>query len=86
MSLPRSIDTVFSSHTKSSWEDKQRESSLAGSIESYNRENLIYDRTARAMLGDGRLKGKKFAGRWHVAEEWLQELFLEPDSPSVEEV
>lgn len=45
----------------------------------------LEERTTRAMLKDGRLKGKKFAGRWHVSEAWLQELFREPDAPSAEE-
>ncbi len=38
------------------------------------------------MLKSGRLKGKKFAGRWHVSEEWLQEIFSKPDTLAVEEV
>ena len=41
--------------------------------------------TIRAMLRRGQLKGKKVANRWHVAEEWLQELFMEPSSPAAKE-
>jgi len=58
-----------------------------GDMTLYNVEELaellhVKDRTIRDMLGDGRLQGKKFAGRWYVSEEWLREVFSEPDTPA----
>jgi excisionase family DNA binding protein len=53
-------------------------------IKLYNVEELaellhLTERTIRDLLRTGELRGKKFAGRWYVSEEWLRDTFGTPD-------
>ena len=39
----------------------------------------VQEKTIRAILRDGKLKGRKMARRWYVTEESLREYFQESD-------
>ena len=46
----------------------------------------VQETTIRAILREGRLKGRKFARKWYVTEESLREYFQESDvKPKQEE-
>ena len=56
-----------------------------GSLELYDIEELskllaIQQKTIRAMLKEGRLKGRKLARKWYVTEEGLREYFSESEA------
>ena len=56
-----------------------------GQLELYDVDELaklldIRARSIRAMLADGRLKGRKMARRWYVTDESLREYFREPEA------
>ena len=56
-----------------------------GTLELYDIEELsklltVQPKTIRAMLADGRLRGRKMARRWYVTEESLKEYFSLPES------
>jgi len=56
-----------------------------GSLELYDIEELskllaIQQKTIRAMLKEGRLKGRKLARKWYVTEESLREYFSESEA------
>ena len=40
----------------------------------------VQEKTIRAILRDGKLKGRKLARRWYVTEESLREYFQESDA------
>jgi len=44
----------------------------------------IQEKTIRAYLRDGKLKGRKMAGKWYVTEEALREYFDEPSEDGQE--
>ena len=53
-----------------------------GGLTLYNVEELsellgVQERTIRAYLRDGKLKGRKMARKWYVTEEALREYFEE---------
>ena len=41
----------------------------------------VQEKTIRAYLGEGRLKGRKFGGRWYVTEKQLREYFEQEPEP-----
>lgn len=40
----------------------------------------VQEKTIRAILRDGKLKGRKLARRWYVTEDSLREYFQESDA------
>ena len=55
-----------------------------GDLTAYNVEELsellgVQDKTIRAMLQAGKLKGRKLARRWYVTDEALKEYFQEAE-------
>ena len=45
----------------------------------------VQERTIRENLREGRLRGRKLAGRWYVTDEAIADYFRQGESPSVEE-
>lgn len=45
----------------------------------------VQERTIREYLREGRLRGRKLAGRWYVTDEAIADYFRQGESPSVEE-
>lgn len=63
-----------------------------GTLELYDVEELarllnVQEKTIRAYLREGRLKGRKMARKWYITEESLREYFsqAEPDPGEDEE-
>jgi len=55
-------------------------------VKLYNVEDLseildIKERSIRRWLREGRIKGKKIGIKWYVADTFLKEFLLTPDSP-----
>ena len=45
----------------------------------------VQERTIREYLREGRLRGRKLAGRWYVTDEAIADYFRQGESPSVED-
>ena len=57
-----------------------------GSLKLYTVEELselleVQEKTLREYLRDGKLQGRKMAGRWYVTEDQIREYFEEPEEP-----
>jgi excisionase family DNA binding protein len=55
-----------------------------GSLKLYDVEELaslldVQEKTIRAYLRDGKLKGRKIARKWYIPEEAIQEYFSQPE-------
>lgn len=40
----------------------------------------VQEKTIRAYLGEGKLKGRKLAGKWYVTEVQLRDYFENPEN------
>lgn len=45
----------------------------------------VQERTIREYLREGRLQGRKLAGRWYVTDEAIADYFRQGESPATEE-
>ena len=45
----------------------------------------VQERTIREYLREGRLHGRKLAGRWYVTDEAIADYFRQGESPAAEE-
>ena len=55
-----------------------------GDLKLYDVEELaglldVQEKTIRAYLRDGKLKGRKIARKWYIPEEAIQEYFSQPE-------
>ena len=55
-----------------------------GDLKLYDVEELaslldVQEKTIRAYLRDGKLKGRKIARKWYIPEDALQEYFSQPE-------
>ena len=55
-----------------------------GDLKLYDVEELaslldVQEKTIRAYLRDGKLKGRKIARKWYIPEESIQEYFSQPE-------
>lgn len=48
-------------------------------VEELSKALAIQERTIRALLREGKLKGRKLAKKWYVTQEALQEYFRQPE-------
>ncbi len=55
-------------------------------VEELSKTLAIQERTIRALLREGKIKGRKLARKWYVTEQSLQEYFSqsEPDADQEE--
>jgi len=59
-------------------------STQIGTLKLYTVEELakllgVQDKTIRAYLRDGKIKGRKIARKWYIPEESLREYFSQPE-------
>ena len=59
-------------------------STQIGALKLYDVEELaklldVREKTIRAYLRDGKLKGRKIARKWYIPEDALQEYFSQPE-------